>query len=100
MISLVFAFYIFVILFAIIGSMRGWGKEVLVSFSVILALGFIAVIEDLLPYTNDMFQGGSMSQFWMRSGILLVMVFFGYNRQNYPNLSGLMRDAIVYRIFF
>ncbi len=88
MISLVFAFYIFVILFAIIGSMRGWGKEVLVSFSVILALGFIAVIEELLPYTNDLFQDGSMSQFWMRSGILLVMVFFGYQS---PKLSQFSR---------
>ena len=88
MISLVFAFYIFVILFAIIGSMRGWGKEVLVSFSVVLALGFIAVIEDLLPYTNDLFQDGSMEQFWMRTGILMVMVFFGYQS---PKISQFAR---------
>lgn len=84
MISLVFAFYISVVLFAIIGSMRGWGKEVLVSFSVILALGFIALIEELIPYTQNMFEDGSMEQFWMRSGILLVMVLFGYQS---PRLS-------------
>jgi hypothetical protein len=88
MISLVVAFYIFVVMGAIIGSMRGWGKEVLVSFSVVLALGFIAVFEDLFPYTNDLFQDGSLNQFWVRTGILLCMVFFGYQS---PKLSRFAR---------
>ena len=38
MMSIVILFWMFVILFAIVGWMRGWAKELLVSFSVILAL--------------------------------------------------------------
>ena len=41
MVSLVVLFWMFVILFAIIGAMRGWAQELLVSFSVILALFII-----------------------------------------------------------
>lgn len=78
MVTLVVTFYIFVVLFAVVGSMRGWGKEVLVSFSVILALAFITVFEDLLPYTGDLVESGSVSQFWLRAGILVGLVFLGY----------------------
>ncbi len=37
MVSLIVIFWMYVILFAIIGGMRGWAKELLVTFSVILA---------------------------------------------------------------
>ena len=42
MISLVSAFWLFVIIFGLIGAMRGWAKELLVAFSVILAI-FIVI---------------------------------------------------------
>ncbi len=32
MVSLAFVFWMYVVLFAIIGGMRGWAKEILVSF--------------------------------------------------------------------
>ncbi len=38
MISLSVLFWVFVILFAVIGLTRGWAKELMVSFSVILGL--------------------------------------------------------------
>ena len=38
MISILSAFWMFVILFGLIGAMRGWAKELLVVFSVVLAL--------------------------------------------------------------
>ncbi len=38
MMSIVYLFWMFVILFGIVGLMRGWAKELLVAFSVILAL--------------------------------------------------------------
>ena len=37
MVSLTFMFWLFVLLFAIIGATRGWAKEILVTFAVILA---------------------------------------------------------------
>ena len=45
MMSLAIVFWMYVILFSVIGAMRGWAKEILVSFSVILALSFIALLE-------------------------------------------------------
>jgi hypothetical protein len=38
MMSIIYVFWMYVVLFAIIGWMRGWAKELLVSFSVILSL--------------------------------------------------------------
>ncbi|MCD6400856.1 MAG: CvpA family protein [Anaerolineales bacterium] len=84
MVSIIVLFYIFVILFAIVGAMRGWSKEILVSFSVILALFLISVIENLAPYLKDVFQDESPRQFWFRFVLVLVLVFFGYQT---PNIS-------------
>ena len=43
MISLTVVFYIFIVLFAIIGGLRGWAKEMLVSFSLVLALFMVFI---------------------------------------------------------
>jgi len=44
MISLTVVFYIFIVLFAIIGALRGWAKEMLVSFSLVLALFIVFIL--------------------------------------------------------
>jgi hypothetical protein len=44
MISLTVVFYIFIVLFAIIGALRGWAKEMLVSFSLVLALFLVFIL--------------------------------------------------------
>jgi hypothetical protein len=67
----------FVIIFAIIGGLRGWAKEILVSFSVILALALTHVIEKYIPLAANL-EETDLSLFWMRVLILLTMVFFGY----------------------
>jgi uncharacterized membrane protein required for colicin V production len=85
MVSLSFFFYFLVLLFAIIGAMRGWAKEMLVSFSVFLAIFIISVLERYVPLIYNSFaQPGSISQFWMRVILVGVLVFFGYQT---PNLS-------------
>ena len=38
MVSLAVLFYMFVFIFALIGAIRGWAKEVTATFSVFLAL--------------------------------------------------------------
>jgi len=80
MISLLVVFYIFVILFAIIGAMRGWAQELLVTFSVILAFFLIHVLENIVlaKYGNNMFADKSPQQFWLRVIIIMMLVFFGY----------------------
>ena len=80
MVSLLVLFYIFVILFAIIGSMRGWAQELLVTFSVILAFFLINILENIIleKYETGMFADQSTEQFWLRVVIVMILVFFGY----------------------
>jgi len=49
MVSLIVVFWMYVILFATIGAMRGWARELLVAFSVILALFITSVVENFVP---------------------------------------------------
>ena len=77
MMSMVYLFWMFVILFAIIGWIRGWAKELLVAFSVILALGLNHIIRRYIPMAQGMSET-DVSLFWIRTLILLVLVYFGY----------------------
>ncbi len=77
MMSIVYIFWMFVIIFGIIGWMRGWAKELLVSFSVILALALNHVIRRYIPLAQSLPET-DISLFWMRVIILLVLVYFGY----------------------
>jgi uncharacterized membrane protein required for colicin V production len=89
MVYLNFIFICFVIIFAIIGAMRGWAKEMMVTASVILALFIITVLETYVKGLSDSFaQPGSTAQFWMRSAIILLLAFFGYQTPNLPKIGG------------
>lgn len=77
MMSIVYVFWMYVFLFAVIGAMRGWAKELLVSFSVILALTTIHVLETYIPIVEAL-PKDSRSLFWIRIMILLTLVYFGY----------------------
>ena len=79
MVSLVLVFYIFVILFALVGTVRGWAKELVVTFSVILSLFLIAVMENYVPWVKDMLPTLPLrTGFWVRALILILLAFFGY----------------------
>ena len=65
MISILVVFYLFIFLFAVMGAMRGWAKELLVIFSVILALAFIAMLETLIPVVGPFVTSNPNFQFWM-----------------------------------
>ncbi|MDQ2690500.1 MAG: CvpA family protein [Chloroflexota bacterium] len=77
MISIVYLFWMYVILFAIVGGMRGWAKELLVSFSVVLALGLNHLIRRYIPLAQNLPETDT-SLFWLRTIILLTLVYFGY----------------------
>jgi hypothetical protein len=77
MMSIIYVFWMYVVLFAIIGWMRGWAKELLVSFSVILSLALNHVIRRYIPLASDLPEADA-SLFWVRTIILLVLVYFGY----------------------
>ncbi len=75
--SLVYVFWMYVVLFAIIGAIRGWVKELLVAFSVILALALNHLLRKYIPIVSDL-PDDSSSLFWIQTLILGALVFFGY----------------------
>ena len=77
MMSVVYIFWMYVVLFALVGWMRGWAKELLVAFSVILALALNHVLRRYIPLAQNLPET-DMSLFWVRTIILLVLVYFGY----------------------
>lgn len=88
MISLNVLFIMFVILFALIGAMRGWARELLVTFSVVLALFITSVLEKFVPFVRDTLPFDSpTSIFWLRTAILVVLVLFGYQTPKFPKLA-------------
>ena len=89
MVYLNFIFICFVIIFAIIGAMRGWAKEMLVTASAILALFIITVLETYVKGLTQTFsEPGSTGQFWMRVAIIVLLTFFGYQTPNIPRIGG------------
>jgi uncharacterized membrane protein required for colicin V production len=77
MMSIVYIFWMYVVIFAFIGWMRGWAKELLVAFSVVLALALNHVIRRYIPLAQGLPETDT-SLFWIRTIILLVLVYFGY----------------------
>lgn len=87
MMSIVYIFWMYVVIFGVIGAARGWAKELLVAFSVILALAVNHVLEKYVPLVKNL-DPTDVSLFWVRTIILLVLVFFGYQTViNIPHLA-------------
>ena len=84
MLSLTTAFWIMVLLFALVGSMRGWTKEVVVTSSIILALftinQFFSTIFTFVGWDNNVTPPPALQrwQFIVMSTFLLAISFFGY----------------------
>lgn len=80
MVSMISLFWMMVVLFSVIGAMRGWAKELLVSFSVILALAINHVLVRYIPPVQQMAANPDMaaSLFWVRFSVVIAIVFFGY----------------------
>lgn len=92
MVSLAFLFYLLVFILAIIGMLRGWAREMLVTFAVILAIFIIFILELLLPESfSSLNESGREAYFWFRSLILIVLVVFGYQT---PNLQKIIKGSL------
>jgi lysylphosphatidylglycerol synthetase-like protein (DUF2156 family) len=94
MISVISLFWMYVFIFGIIGAMRGWAKELLVAFALILAIFFITVTELFVPFIRDVLSFGSTSPlFWIRLAIIILLVVFGYQTPNIQRLANGNRFA-------
>ena len=71
MMSVVYVLWMYVILFAIIGMLRGWAKELLVAFSVIVALTLNHVLRKYVPVVEQL-APESTSLFWVLSLVLIA----------------------------
>lgn len=87
MVSFTVLFWLFLILFAIIGAMRGWAKEILVTFSVLLAIFIIVLMETYLPLMSPD-SINETTRFWIQTGTIGLLVFFGYQTPNLRALAG------------
>jgi uncharacterized membrane protein required for colicin V production len=85
MMSVVYIFWMYVMLFAIIGAMRGWAKELLVVFSVVTSLAVNLLLEKYIPLVRDLQDPKSL--FWIRTIILISLVYFGYQTVALPRLA-------------
>ncbi len=88
MISLNVLLWIFILLFALIGAMRGWAKELLVTFSIVLAMFTLVVFESFVPFFKNVIETSQPeSVFWMRAGIIAALIFFGYQTPKIPKIA-------------
>ncbi len=88
MVSIHVMLLIFMVIFAIIGAMRGWAKELLVTFSIILALFTLTVLENYVPFYQDTIKNAKPTTvFWIKTSILTALVFFGYQTPKIPKLA-------------
>lgn len=87
MVSLVFVFWILVVLFGVIGGMRGWAKEMLVTFSVILALTLITLLDSYVGFFKNIAQEDPNLHFWVTGAIVGLLVFFGYQTPNFARFA-------------
>lgn len=83
MISLIVLFGMFVALFGVIGAMRGWAKELLVTSAVVLGLFLNAILETYIaPYRAALLLQPGGTQFVVRSILLVLLAIFGYQTPN------------------
>jgi uncharacterized membrane protein required for colicin V production len=80
----------FVLFFGIIGALRGWSKEMLVLFSVVVALAMRLIFSTYVPIVRDLFNRPPVQQFYIYTGLLILMAVAGYAG---PVVSGRLASA-------
>ncbi|HNT75724.1 MAG TPA: CvpA family protein [Anaerolineae bacterium] len=82
MVPLETLFWGLVLMFGMIGALRGWAKELLVVFSVVLARFVEFVLWQYFPIINKSLQTLAMEQpdtwFYIRALLFVLLVSFGY----------------------
>lgn len=91
MMSLPNVFWLLVIVFGVVGTFRGWAKEILVSFSLLLAIAidrllftYVREVQVFLAPTAE----PNLTQFAIRSALVLLLAYFGYQSPNLQAFIG------------
>lgn len=95
MLTFIAVFMVLVTILAVIGAMRGWAKEMINTFGIVLALFLydllinVAVVRQLLDQiTTANPTGGRQSVFFLLAGMFLLIVFFSYLGPTAARISG------------
>jgi uncharacterized membrane protein required for colicin V production len=96
MVSLYALFWIFVTIFAVIGGVRGWAKEVLVTFSAILAIFIIVLFTTYIPFMKPDSGMSASTRFYIQLFVVSMMVIFGYLT---PKVRGVLGDRLARQRF-
>ena len=79
MMSLQSVFWMLLIILGLIGASRGWAREILVLFSLILAMCITSLIQQFLPEVDALVRTQSPQlQFYARATLFMLLAFFGY----------------------
>ncbi|MCI0518739.1 MAG: hypothetical protein L0Z70_00590 [Chloroflexi bacterium] len=96
MMSIALFFYLNLIVFAVIGAMRGWAREILVAFSLVLSIFIFAIFVDFqkvfaaIPVIGALAKfmaGRSEGAFYVRTAIVFLALIFGYQSPSLPMLQ-------------
>ncbi len=82
--------FAFVLIFGMMGALRGWSREILVLFSVILALAMRLIFTKYVPVARGLFDRPAEEQFYIYSGLIILMAVAGYAG---PAISGRLARA-------
>ena len=80
----------FVLLFGLMGALRGWSKEMLVLFSVVVALAMRLIFSKHVPFVKDLLDRPPIEQFYIYTGLVILMAVAGYAG---PVVSGRLASA-------
>ncbi len=98
MVSISVLFYIFIVIFGMIGAIRGWAKEVIATFSVFLGLFILTILQTYVPAVQSFLENSPASSLVTFQVLILgVIVFCGYQAPNLPLLvdnQRFMRDRL------
>ena len=90
MVSLLVLFYLLILIFALIGAIRGFAKEVTALFSSVLALFILTVLQSFIPAVNTFIENSPISsQVTFKMAVVGIIAFIGYQT---PNLPMFMQD--------
>ncbi|WP_322797836.1 CvpA family protein [Thermoflexus sp.] len=78
MIALHMVFWAFVLLFALIGALRGVAKEILVSASIVGVMFFFSLLQQFAPAVWESFTRDPATGFFAETIAIGIAAFFGY----------------------
>ncbi len=86
MVSILALFWTFVVVFGLMGFLRGWAKELINTIALIWGITFVTVMERYFP-AQIFPQGQSAAAFYTRALVVTVVLFFGFHSPRFRQIQ-------------